>query len=150
MLKCNPRLPTPLLPPEPYLLISSSFSHPAPTQNASKGATWEFENIPMEVAEETIDSQTPFAKAIPSHHFLEECFHDAFYDYDEKTLGLVMLKAGSGRKQQARIRPLYPAAVYPQRAGSTFQWVPGQCLALAPRGAPLLLETAWTFARKDL
>ena len=57
-----------------------------------------------------------------------------------------MLKAGSGRKQQARIRPLYPAAVYRQSAGSTFQWV----LAPAPRGAPLLLEIAWTFAQKDL
>ena len=72
MLNCNPILPTPLLPPEPYLLISSSLSHtppPPPTQNPSKGATWEVENIPMEVAEETIDSQTPFAKVIPSHHF---------------------------------------------------------------------------------
>ena len=28
MLNCNPILPTPLLPPEPYLLISGSFSHP--------------------------------------------------------------------------------------------------------------------------
>ena len=61
----------------------------------------------MEVAEETIDSQTPFAKVIPSYHFLKECFHDAFYDYDEKILCLVMLKAGQGRKQQARIKSLY-------------------------------------------
>ena len=148
MLNCNPILPTPLLPPETYLLISSSFSHCTPPPNTkslqrSNMGSWEYSH-----GRSTGNYWFPntICKSDTYSSFLKECFHDAFYDYDEKILCLVMLKAGSGRKQQARIRPLYPAAVYRQSAGSTFQWV----LAPAPRGAPLLLETAWTFAQKDL
>jgi len=136
MLNCNPILPTPLLPPETYLLISSSFSHCTPPPNTkslqrSNMGSWEYSH-----GRSTGNYWFPntICKSDTYSSFLKECFHDAFYDYDEKILCLVMLKAGSGRKQQARIRPLYPAAVYRQSAGSTFQWVPGQCLAPAPRG----------------
>lgn len=82
------------------LLISSSFSHPLNTKCLQR-SNMEFENTPMEVAEKLLIPKHHLQKAIPSHHFLKNVSR-MLYDYDEKVLGLVMLKAGSGRKRQAK------------------------------------------------
>ena len=104
------------------------------------------------MAEGTIASLSTICKSGTfSKSFKRACWHNCFYDYNEKTLHLVLLKEGPqvvermqakgktslSRQVSAKCR-LHPVAgTWP--ALGPYSWLP-----------PFLLETAWAFAQGDI